>query len=85
VIRHRVKAKKISDLQLYAVAGLPHVGPALADNLLKRFGTARKVFAASKEELMETEGIGPQIAKDIVEVLDTPFKAEAEGESEERE
>jgi len=78
VIRHRIKVKKISDLQLYAVAGLPHVGPVLAENLLRRFGTVRHIFSASKEELMETNGIGPQIAKDIIEVLDSPFVIENE-------
>ncbi|MDQ1278901.1 MAG: excision repair protein [Thermoproteota archaeon] len=82
VIRHRVKAKKLGDLQLFAVAGLPHVGPALAENLLKHFKTPRRVFTASEEELTQADGIGPQIAKDIIEVLDTPFKVEDEKEGE---
>jgi len=73
VIRHRIKVKKISDLQLYAVAGLPHVGPVLAEKLLNHFGTVRRIFYASKEELMEVEGIGPQIAKDIIETLDAQY------------
>jgi ERCC4-type nuclease len=73
VIRHRIKVKTVSDLQLYAITGLPHVGPVLAEKLLKHFGTVRRVFSASKEELMEIDGIGSQIAKDVVETLDAQY------------
>lgn len=73
VIRHRIKVNKMSDLQLYVVVGLPHVGPVLAEKILKHFGTVRKIFSASKEELMEIEGIGTKIANDIVEALDCQY------------
>ena len=76
VIRHRPKAKSVKDKQLYAVTGLPHVGPVLAENILKRFGSVRRVFCASREEFMEVDGVGPLIASGIVEVLDTPFEPE---------
>lgn len=73
VIRHRIKVKTISDLQLYAVTGLPHVGPVLAEKILEHFGSVRRVFCASEEELKEVDGIGPKIAKDIVKTLDSPY------------
>ena len=73
VIRHRIKVKKLSDLQIYAVIGLPHVGPVLAEKLLKHFQTVRRIFSASKQELMEVDGIGPQIAKEIIEALESPY------------
>ena len=72
-IRHKIKVKEISDLRLYAVTGLPHTGPVLAEKLLKHIGTVRNIFCASKEEIMETEGIGLQITKGIIEVLDLRF------------
>ncbi len=73
VIRHRPKAKNIQQQQVYAVTGLPHVGPTLAVNLLKQFGSVRQVFNTSKEGLKAVKGIGPVNASRIVEVLDTPY------------
>jgi len=80
VIRHRPKAKTVKEKQLYAVTGLPHVGPVLAENVLKKFGSVRKVFCASKEEFMEVDGIGSLIASRITEVLDAPFETEGKHE-----
>ena len=77
-IRHRIKTESISEQQLYLVAGLPHVGPVLANNLLKYFGTPRRVLHATKEELVEVTDIGPKIAQDIVTVLETPYMLESE-------
>ncbi len=74
IIRHKTKNDSISEQELFTVAGLPHIGPALGKSLLKHFGTVRAVFASSKEELMEVKGIGPQIAKDVIKILDTPYE-----------
>jgi ERCC4-type nuclease len=65
-------------MQLYVVAGLPRVGHTQAVKLLSKFSTVRRVFSASKQELMEVDRIGTQIANTIVEVLDAPFKSEEE-------
>jgi len=73
VIRHRHKAKNMQQKQVYAVTGLPHVGPTLAVNLLKQFGSVHQVFSASKEELKAVNGIGPLNASRIFEVLEAPY------------
>jgi len=72
----------LNDMQLYAVAGLPHVGRTQAAKLLSNFLTVRRVFTASKDELMEIDRIGKQVAEDITKVLDTPFNLENEGVNE---
>lgn len=82
VIRRGVKKKSLNDMQLYAVAGLPHVGRTQAAKLLSNFLTVRRVFTASKDELMEIDRIGKQVAEDITKVLDTPFNLENEGVNE---
>lgn len=48
---------------------LPLVGPKLADELLKEFGSLEKIFKASKEELTEINGIGTKRASRIRDVL----------------
>ena len=49
------------------LTGIPGIGVVIARNLLSTFGTLRRVFSASEEELQSVEGVGPQIAKRIVE------------------
>ena len=51
------------------VESLPSVGPKLAKNLLRHFGTAEAVLKASERELMEVEGMGKKKAKLIRTVL----------------
>lgn len=78
IIRHKSKKKNVMEQELFVVAGLPHIGPKLGKNLLKYFKTLRAVFASSREELIEVKGIGPLIVEDIMKVLDTPYKDDAE-------
>lgn len=73
VIRHKIKSESIKDQQLFTVAGLPHIGPVLGESLLNHFKTVRNVFSASKEELMEIKGIGPNIAEGVMKILDSVY------------
>jgi len=82
-IRHRIKTESIKEQQLFVVAGLPHIGPVLGEKLLRQFKTLRAVFSSSKEEFMKVRGIGPQIADDIVKILDTPYEDVTENATEE--
>jgi Fanconi anemia group M protein len=84
VIRHRPKANNMKDKQLYVVTGLPRVGPVLAEKMLKKRGSVRKVFCSSKKELMEVEGVGPLITSEIVEVLDAPYEENEKDKLKER-
>jgi Fanconi anemia group M protein len=76
VIRHRARAETTSEKQLFLVAGLPHVGSVMADNLLRYFGTPRQLFDASREELMAVKDVGPKTAEDIVETLEETYTSE---------
>jgi DNA ligase (NAD+) len=49
---------------LYAL-GIPQVGEATADLLAGEFGTIEKLRAASEEDLMKVEGIGPNMAREV--------------------
>src|SRR5216683_2354052 len=49
---------------LYAL-GIPQVGAATADLLAGDFGTIEKLRAASEEELLKVEGIGPNMAREV--------------------
>jgi ERCC4-type nuclease len=75
-LRVKKKAKNLRDEQEILVAGLPSVNSVLSKRLLDKFGSPRKVFAASKEELMEVEGLGEKKADRFLEIL--------EGRTEER-
>lgn len=73
-IRHRTKTESLRERQLFVVAGLPNIGPLLGENLLSNFKTVRAVFCATREELLEVRGIGPQRANAVAKVLDTPYE-----------
>jgi DNA excision repair protein ERCC-4 len=65
--------------QVYIVASLPGVGPNLAKRLLDRFGTPRKVFAATVPQLALVPGLGRVRAERIVKTLTDPFKGIEDG------
>ncbi len=48
---------------------LPDVGPALAQGLLKHFGSLSRLFAAKAADLRKVEGIGPKRAEKIFAFL----------------
>jgi len=72
-LRYKPKILSERERQIYAVCGLPGIGEGLAIKLLSHFGSVRKVFSASKYELMEVEGIGEVKADRITKLLDAPF------------
>jgi ERCC4-type nuclease len=63
------RAWKPEELLVYVVSSLPGIGAKTANNLLKHFGSVRGVMNASKEQLMEVDGVGPKKAEEIHEVL----------------
>jgi Fanconi anemia group M protein len=72
-VRYKPKFYALADRQRFAVQGLPGIGPKLADELLRKFGNVRKVFAATDYELMRVEGFGKKRVKIIRQFLDTPY------------
>jgi ERCC4-type nuclease len=63
------RAWKPDELLTYVVSSLPGIGPKTANNLLAHFKSVRGVMNASKEQLMEVDGVGAKKAEEIHEVL----------------
>lgn len=59
----------VSAQQEYVVSALPAVGPVLAKELLKTFGSIRGVANASDEQLRAIEGVGEKKAKTIFDFV----------------
>jgi len=67
------KPKDSSILSQFIVEGLPSIGPKTAQNLLKKFKSAARVFSATEKELCEVTGIGEKTASRIREILHFPY------------
>jgi excinuclease ABC subunit C len=64
---HRQKrSKTMTSSELVGIAGL---GPARRKALLARFGSLRKLRAASVAEIAQVPGVGPELAQRVVEAL----------------
>ncbi len=68
------KPIEIREQQEYLVSALPEIGLNLAKELLKKFGSVKKVFDAGEEELKEVEKIGGKKARKIRDVLEEEYK-----------
>ena len=73
---YKPRLYSLAERQRFAVQGLPTVGPKSADLLLRRFGTVRRVFSATKGEIMRVKGFGEKRARKISEFLDKRYLAE---------
>jgi len=67
-------AMMLPQQQEYVVSAMPEIGPVVAKNLLKHFGTVAAVMSASREELMAVELVGPKTADRIREVVGEAYK-----------
>ncbi len=52
--------------------GIRYVGEVVAQTLAKHFPSIDKLMAATEEELMQIEGIGPRIARSVVDFFSRP-------------
>jgi Fanconi anemia group M protein len=59
--------------QQFLVEGLPNVSAVLAQRLLTHFGSIKDIINASEEELRQVDGIGKNIASDIVKLLNESY------------
>ncbi len=62
------KPMTMKEQQEYLVSALPSVGPNLAKELLKHFGTVQSVFTSTEEDLQKVAGVGEKIAKLIRDI-----------------
>ena len=60
--------------QEYLISAIPSVGPSVARNLLRHFGSIEKVMIASEEELKGVAMVGPKIAERIRELVGGEYK-----------
>lgn len=78
---HHPRARELWEQQIRSASTLPGVGPKLADRLLRRFGSLRKLFTASVAEVAMVEGVGRARAEQIAKFLDAPYAPEGSGEA----
>ena len=62
--------------QQFLVEGLPNVSAVLAKRLLTHFGSVKDIVDASEKELQEVDGIGKNIASDIIKLLHAEYLEE---------
>jgi len=67
-------ARTLKEQQEYLISAIPSVGPAVARNLLKHFGSVERVMTASSAELQEVGLVGPKIAERIRELVGGSYK-----------
>jgi len=75
------RSKSFSQQQVYLISSLPGVGRKLADRLLRKYGSPRRVMSLTQGELSMTPGIGWKRAERIKRLLDEKFVGAADGES----
>lgn len=73
VIRSPRRFQRVSDMQEFLISGLPSINSKLSRNLLMKFKTPKRVFAAKQERLMKVDGIGKEKAKKIWQLLNDEY------------
>ncbi|MCY3411407.1 MAG: DEAD/DEAH box helicase [Candidatus Heimdallarchaeota archaeon] len=74
IIRTPLSRGSIYEDQLALIAMLPNINTILANKLLVKFGSPNKIFQATLNELKEVHGIGDQIARKIIDILNTSYE-----------
>ena len=67
-------ARTLKGQQEYLISAIPSVGPTVAKNMLKHFGSVEKIMTASLDELQEVKLVGPKIAERIRELVGGDYK-----------
>lgn len=64
---HRQQRSK--RMRASALDSVPGLGPARRADLVKHFGSVKKIKAASVEEIQEVKGVGPKLAQNVYDHL----------------
>ena len=78
------KSKSVHQQQLYLVSSMPGIGRKLAEKLLSKYGTPRRVMSLTAGELAMTQGVGWKKAERIKEMMDATFTRRQETGTQER-
>ncbi len=73
-VRGSKKAKSMNHRQEFLLSGLPKVNTVIARKLLKHFGSPEKIFLANEGQLQNVDGIGPQMARRIRQILSKKYE-----------
>ncbi len=73
LIVKKPKMANARDWQLSIVESLPAIGPRLAEQLLRNFGSVRSIVKASRVELVVKGGIGMGRAAKVQQILDLEY------------
>lgn len=65
------RSKKQPLSRLLSALNIPHVGAATAELLAENFGAMKKLLRADEKQLMQIEGIGPEMAHSIFHFFHT--------------
>ena len=68
-IRGEKTQMSLNERQQFLIEGLPNVSAVLAKRLLMHFGSIKDIANATEEELQKVEGIGKNIASEIIKLL----------------
>lgn len=69
----RKSSHTLAERQEYLVSAISEVGPVIAKNLLKHFGSVKNIAEASAEELQAVDKVGPKTAARIREIMDSTY------------
>lgn len=72
-VRYKPVTLTPAEQQKFVVQGLPGIGDTVSHNLLERFGSLRRLFAANERELLRAPGVGKKRAAEISELLDRTY------------
>lgn len=64
----------LTERQEYLVSAISEVGPVIAKNLLKHFGSVKAIVNATGEELKQVDKVGEKTANKIKEVMDSEYR-----------
>ncbi|MFM1993807.1 MAG: NAD-dependent ligase LigA [Actinomycetota bacterium] len=70
LLKNLEEAKTKELWRILVALSIRHVGPVAARALCDHFGSIAAIFSASESELAEVEGVGPTLAKSIVDWWD---------------
>lgn len=72
-LRGSKKTMSLSEQQQFFIEGLPSVGPTLAKNLLKHFGSIKAILEAKHDDLQEVDKLGKKKAEIIRNLIDNKY------------
>jgi Fanconi anemia group M protein len=72
-IRGEKTQMSLRERQQFLIEGLPNVSAVIARRLLDHFGSIRDIANASERELCEVDGVGKNIASEIIRVLNSNY------------